>query len=252
MIDVKIWAHRGASGWDRQYAPENTMPAFEKAVEMQADGIELDVQLTRDGEVVICHDERLERTSNGQGWLKNYSLSELKKLDFHANHLEYGFVEIPTLAEFLQFMRSNELEINIELKNSVIFYSDLEKKVLEIVARYGLEERVIYSSFNHYSLLDIKKINPVARIGVLAAEEIVDFPQYAQNLRAEAVHPVWYSLYYGNFIAECKKRNLAIHTWVVDNKEKLREIAKMRVEAIITDCPDNAREVLSSMKETVD
>ena len=104
MKKPQVWAHRGTCGWDRQYAPENTMPAFEKAVQMGADGVELDVQLTKDGEVVICHDEWLDRTSNGHGELRELTLAELKRLDFSKTHPEYGFTPIPTLAEFLDFI----------------------------------------------------------------------------------------------------------------------------------------------------
>ena len=95
---TRVWAHRGAS----HCLPENTMPAFRKAAELGADGIELDVQLTRDGEIVICHDERIDRTSNGKGWLKDFTLGELWLLSFSALHPESGQVPIPTLEEFLE------------------------------------------------------------------------------------------------------------------------------------------------------
>lgn len=116
---IKIWAHRGAGGWDKQYAPENTMPAFRKAVEMGADGIELDVQFSRDGEIVICHDETIDRTSNGEGPVRAYTLFELQAFNFCSVHKEFGFVKIPTLREFLTFMRENDFLLNIELKTGV-------------------------------------------------------------------------------------------------------------------------------------
>ena len=92
---TKVWAHRGASG----YAPENTLDAFRKAVEMGADGIELDVQMTKDGELVVIHDETIDRVSNGKGWVKNYTYEELKKFNFNKTHLEYTKEEIPTLEQ---------------------------------------------------------------------------------------------------------------------------------------------------------
>ena len=94
---TKVWAHRGASG----YAPENTLDAFRKAVEMGADGIELDVQMTKDGELVVIHDEAIDRVSNGKGWVKDYTYEELKKFNFNKTHLEYTKEEIPTLEQLL-------------------------------------------------------------------------------------------------------------------------------------------------------
>lgn len=111
-MKTQVWAHRGASGWDKQYAPENTMSAFIKACEMGADGIELDVQLTKDGEIVIIHDETVDRVSNGTGWVKDYTLNEIRKLNFAKLHPEYGFTTIPTLQELFQFMSKNKILIN--------------------------------------------------------------------------------------------------------------------------------------------
>ena len=101
---IKVWAHRGASG----YAPENTMAAFEKAVEMGADGIELDVQLTKDGELVVIHDETIDRVSDGSGWVKDYTYAKLIKHNFNRTHPEYEHAQIPTLEETP--MRKKNLE----------------------------------------------------------------------------------------------------------------------------------------------
>ncbi|MBQ7497490.1 MAG: glycerophosphodiester phosphodiesterase, partial [Selenomonas sp.] len=186
MPRTEVWAHRGASGWDRQYAPENTMPAFQKALEMGADGIELDVQLTKDGEIVICHDERIDRTSRGQGYIRDYTLAELKKIDFGKPHVEYGFVEIPTLGEFFQFFKPTNLKLNIELKTGVLYYEDIEEKTYKLAEEYGLNDRIIYSSFNHYSVEKLKNICPEARIGLLMGADTVRLPDYPKLFGAEA------------------------------------------------------------------
>lgn len=143
---MKIWAHRGASA----HAPENTLPAFELAYLSGADGIELDVQLSKDGVPVVIHDERIDRVSNGTGYVCNYTLEELKGFNVNQYFPEYGNVAIPTLAEVYDLVRDMDMVINLELKNSVIFYEGLEEKVLRLAAEKGLEERMIYSSFNHY------------------------------------------------------------------------------------------------------
>ena len=109
---TKVWAHRGASG----YAPENTLDAFRKAVEMGADGIELDVQMTKDGELVVIHDETIDRVSNGKGWVKDYTYEELKKFNFNKTHLEYTKEEIPTLEQVYLLIQPTNLTINVEIK----------------------------------------------------------------------------------------------------------------------------------------
>lgn len=135
MKKMKIWAHRGASG----YAPENTMEAFSEAVRRKADGIELDVQLTKDGEIVVIHDEKLERVSNGTGWVKDYTLKELRKLNFNKTFPEQGSARIPTLKEVYELMKKEDMLVNVELKTSIVFYEGLVDKVLDLAARMRME-----------------------------------------------------------------------------------------------------------------
>lgn len=242
-IKTEVWAHRGASGWDRQYAPENTMLSFEKAVEMGADGIELDVQLTKDGEIVICHDERIDRTSRGHGWLRDFTLSELKKIDFGKPHVEYGFVEIPTLQEFLEFAKPLEIKVNIELKTGIICYEGLDEKTSDMVKNFGMQERVIYSSFNHYSLEKLRDYNSCAQIGLLISDDFVRVPEDTERLKACAVHPPEH-IVTKEYVEKCHTHNIKVHTWTVDNPNRMRELIGMGVDAFITDCPDSGRRVV--------
>ena len=130
MPVVSIFAHRGAS----DAAPENTLPAFARAVEQGADGIELDVHLSRDGELVVIHDETLDRTTDGAGWVKDRTLAELRAL--RADNGLPGFAEarIPTLREVLDLLRPTDLLLNIELKTSLVWYEGIEAKTLALVA----------------------------------------------------------------------------------------------------------------------
>ena len=160
---IQVWAHRGASG----YAPENTLDAFRKAIEMGADGIELDVQLTKDGTVVVIHDEVIERVSDGSGLVQDYTYEELKKFNFNRTHPEYEHEQIPTLEEVYQLIRPTGLVINVEMKTSNIFYEDMEDKVLELTERYGMTDRVIISSFNHYTVRSMKEKCPQIKTGAL-------------------------------------------------------------------------------------
>ena len=152
MERTLVWGHRGASG----YAPENTMAAFEKAVELGADGIELDVQLTKDGELVVIHDETIDRVSDGSGWVKDYTYAKLIKHNFNRTHPEYKHAQIPTLEEVYALIKPTDLTINVEIKTGVVFYPEIEARVLDLTERMGLMERVIFSSFNHYTIQKIK------------------------------------------------------------------------------------------------
>ena len=241
-IKTEVWAHRGASGWDRQYAPENTMPAFIKAVEMGADGIEFDVQMTKDGELVICHDERIDRTARGHGYIKDFTLAELKKIDFGKPHVEYGFVEIPTLEEVLQYTQKLDIKLNIELKTGIIYYDKIEEKTAAMVRNFGMEDRVIYSSFNHYSLEKLKKYAPVANIGLLMGDDCVRVPQDTNLLDACAVHPP-ITVVSKDYVDNCHKYGIRVHTWTVDAPLVMRDIINMGVDSFITDCPDTGKNI---------
>ena len=113
-MKTKVWAHRGASA----YAPENTLEAFLLAAEQGADGVELDVQLTKDGEMVVVHDEEIDRVSDGSGFVKDYTLAELKNLNFNKTHPEYQNVKIPTLREVYEALKPTGMTINVELKTA--------------------------------------------------------------------------------------------------------------------------------------
>ena len=134
-MKTKVWAHRGASA----YAPENTLEAFLLAAEQGADGVELDVQLTKDGEMVVVHDEEIDRVSDGSGFVKDYTLAELKILNFNKTHPEYQDVKIPTLREVYEALKPTGMTINVELKTGIFWYKDLEKKLRETEYVYAAE-----------------------------------------------------------------------------------------------------------------
>ena len=193
---TKVFAHRGASG----YAPENTLQAFQLAQEQGADGIELDVQLTKDGEVVVIHDETIDRTSTGKGYVRDYTLAELKKFSFH-NHMEkYKGVKIPTLREVLELVKPGKMEVNIELKTGIFWYPDIEEKTMKIVKEAGMEDRVIYSSFNHYSVQKVRSLDEKAETAYLYSDVMLDVEKYAQNTGVCGLHPAVFHLYMADFL----------------------------------------------------
>jgi len=242
MGDTKIWAHRGASA----YAPENTLEAFRLAVEQQADGVELDVQLTKDGKVVVIHDETIDRVSSGQGYVKDYTLKELKKMSFNKLHPEYQGAKIPTLKEVLELLKPTDLTVNIELKTGIVPYKGIEKKVLKLVKKAGMEDRVIYSSFYHPSLLKIKKLNPEAKTGILYSDGWVRVPSYAKELGVDAIHPATWHMQAPKLLEKAKKKGLAVHVWTVNDPDLMKSLAEQGVDAIITNNPDVCRMVLKN------
>ncbi|HEX3021087.1 MAG TPA: glycerophosphodiester phosphodiesterase [Lachnospiraceae bacterium] len=245
MNRTLVWAHRGASG----YAPENTLVAFQKAIELGADGIELDVQMTKDGELVIIHDETVKRVSNAKGWVKDYTFEEIRKLNVNKKFPEYGEVVIPTLEEVYSLMLDTDLTINVELKNGIVFYDNLEESIIELTKRMGLWERVTFSSFNHYSVMKLKKLDPFTQVGFLYEDGYIDMPDYALKHGVCALHPALYNLQYPDLIRDCKDKGIAIRTWTVNGIEEMRMLCENRIDAIITNYPDIARKVVDEYEE---
>lgn len=235
-MKTMIWGHRGASA----VAPENSMEAFIQAHEMGAEGIELDVHLTKDRQIVVSHDETIDRCSNGSGRIVDYTLSELHQFDF-SNHMEgYSHTRIPTLREVLDFVRKTEMMINIEIKSGFVLYEGIEEMILRLADEMGLSQRLIYSSFNHYSLVMIKRLDPSAKTGILYTEAMIDPHLYAHHIKADAIHPYYPTLMVPGVLEGCKKHGTKIHAWTVDHPDHISRLIASGVDAIITNKPDEA------------
>jgi glycerophosphoryl diester phosphodiesterase len=237
---TKVWAHRGASA----YAPENTLEAFELAIKQKADGIELDIQMTKDGKLAVIHDETIDRTCDGTGYVKDFTMEELKR--FHCSKIlpEFGTSVIPELIEVLDLVKPFDLTVNIELKTGVFRYKGIEKEALAQVKKAGLEGRVIYSSFHHPSIVKVKKLNPKARTGLLFSDGFINIPGYAKLIGADALHPSLNHLRSKKLMKEAGKRKLPLHVWTVNDKNMMEYLAEQGIEAIITNYPDIAKEIV--------
>lgn len=189
---MKIWAHRGCS----QMYPENTLLAFEKAAAVSGlEGIELDIQLTKDGELVVIHDERVDRITEGTGFVRDYTLTQLKRLHIYAD--ANPSQEIPTMKEVLEMLAPSMrdgLRINIELKNSVYTYEGMEEKIVELIDRYGWQKNIVYSSFNALSLEKMYAIDPQAEIGILDRKVSDCLYKLKGGCGARALHPYWQAI----------------------------------------------------------
>lgn len=243
-MKTKIWAHRGAS----EYAPENTLEAFELAVRQGADGVELDVQLSKDGELVVIHDETLNRVSNHKGYVAEYTLKKLKTFHVNKHFPQYGKTIIPTLEEVYQLLKPTNLTINVELKTSNNFYPGIEEKVIALADKLGMSDRLLYSSFNHYSLLRLKKISSNVKTGILISDIIVDAPGYAANLGIDAIHPRLNILQIPDFVKSSKEKGIEVNPWTVNDETQMRILAEQGINAMITNKPDVCRKIVEKRK----
>ncbi|WP_257985963.1 glycerophosphodiester phosphodiesterase [Bacillus sp. M6-12] len=233
---MKIFGHRGAAGT----YPENTMISFEEARSAGADGIEIDVQLSKDGEVVIIHDESLDRTTNGSGYVKDKQLKELQKLDAsHKFSHIYGETEIPALQELVDWLKGNNLFCNIELKNGKFHYPGLEEKVIKLVREAELQDRIILSSFNHYSIVKCKKIAEEIEIAPLYRDGLFTPWTYARSLGAGAIHPSIKAAP-NEIIRESIKAGIAVRPYTVNDDKEIKNLLNIGCSAIITDFPAKA------------
>ena len=242
---AKNFAHRGFSGM----YPENTLLAFQKACETPGcDGIELDVQLTKDGECIILHDERLDRTChNGTGFVKDYTLEEVKTFDVSFIFRDqFGPQGIPTLREYFDLVKDYDIITNIELKTSVFEYDGIEKKVLDMIEEYGLKEKIIISSFNHYTVKRVKELCPDIECGLLTESWLLNVGTYLKAAGMEAFHPCWFSLD-KDVVADIHAQNVAINTWTVNEEEDIRYMVELGVDSIIGNYPDRISKVIAEM-----
>jgi len=236
-MNTIIMAHRGASA----YRPENTLEAFSLAIEQGAGGIELDVHLTKDGEIVVAHDERLERVSDGAGYINDHTLDELKSLNFGKLFPGSPVCRIPTLAEVYSLVKRSTLMINIELKTVERIYYELPEKLLALTAEYEMQERVIYSSFNHYFLVQLKKADPTVKTGLLYELAMVDPWVYAKYTNADAIHPPYYVIAaLPETVARCHEHGIKVNVWTVDDPKLIKLMMQCGVDGIITNKPDVA------------
>lgn len=234
MAFPKIIGHRGAP----VKAPENTMASFKTALEMGVDGIETDVQMTLDGHLVLCHDELLNRTTNGSGLIKDHTLAQLKELSAGVWFGEsFKYEKIPTLDELLDLLADKNVFINIEIKSGVVLYPNIEKKVIDMIHDYRMEDRVILSSFNHYSLLECKKIDKSIKTGMLYMAGFVEPWEYAKKIGADALHPLFYNIR-PELMEGIKKSGLSVNPFTVNGEREMRYMISMGVDGIITDYPD--------------
>lgn len=235
-----IFGHRGASA----YAPENTLPAFELAADMNAFGVELDVHLTKDGKLAVIHDGEISRVSDGSGKVSEMTLDELRAYNFAAKFPggeRFGKVAIPTLDEVYELLAPRGLCVNVEIKANG---RDFVRKVHDCAVAHGMRERVIYSSFNHWNLTDLLEYDGEAFVAPLYGAEIVKPADYAALFGARAIHPHYSQiLNHPDIVARAAELGVRVHPWTVDDPEAIKRLCELNVGAIITNKPDLALKI---------
>lgn len=228
-----VIAHRGASA----YRPENTFAAYELAFAQGADMIEIDLHCTRDGAVVVTHDEDLSGLG-GRGEIADATLAEVRALDAGEGQ------RVPTLDEVLDRF-GERIAFNLELKRGRrADYPGLERQALEALEQRGLLERTLFSSFHEAVLARLRALSSAARIGLLLSRRAPDRAlERARALGAEALHPER-SLARPSFVSAAQQAGFAVHVYTVDREEELRELLRLGVDGIFTNVPDRLRALI--------
>ncbi len=227
---TKIYGHRGLSS----LYPENTMIAYRKAYEAGMDGIELDVHMTKDGELVLIHDYILDRTTEGTGFIKDFNYKDIKKLNAGKKFNErFASEKIPALKEVLKFFENKDFGINIEIKAGYRFYKDIEKKVIDEIYKYYNKDKIIISSFDHYSILRCKEIDASIKTGALVEASLYKPWDYLNKLKADYIHPQFLSVT-DDFIDEAANEGYKINTYTVDDIKMIKHFIDKNLNIIIT------------------
>lgn len=236
---IQVLAHRGASA----YAPENTLAAFRLAIEQRADWLELDVQQTRDGQLVVFHDLRMERTTNGTGALRELTLEQVRQLDA-GSWYGPGFAgeQVPTFEEVVSLAREQNVRIFPEVKDPRL-YPGIEERVASVISAYGYEDRTIIQSFDMTSLERLRQVNPRLKLAALytAASPLRGDPPPGVSV----VGPPWELVNLDpSIVRDAHASGRQVVVWSVEGAAAVRPLLEARVDGIITSRPDVVRAML--------
>jgi glycerophosphoryl diester phosphodiesterase len=236
---ILVIGHRGALG----YAPENTMASFEKGLTCRADVLELDVHLTRDGELVVMHDADVARTTDGHGRVRDMTLAEIKRLDAGKWFgPEFAGQRVPTLAEVLAWARSRA-ELAVEIKGDPLPLPGIEEKVVTQLHAHGMADRVIIISFYHPTVRCVKEIDPAIATGVLYAGLLADTVGNARAARADSVRPNW-AYWTADLVAQVHAAGLTASAWNADDEQLMAYVVGLGVDSCGSNYPDRLRAFL--------
>lgn len=225
---MKKLGHRGYSG---KY-PENTMIAFKAAVDGNFDGIETDVHLTKDNKLVLIHDEKINRTSNGKGYVKDYTYAELCQFNFNYKFKNMN-AKIPLLEELLDYCQNKNIILNLEIKTDKIHYQDIEQMTYDLVKEKGLLNNVIFSSFYLNSLLKLREIDSNLYLGYLYEDDYEKNKALVFKYKFNAAHPK-YTFLNEHEVNDYLNHGVEVNTWTVNNDDFKDFFSEIGVNMIIT------------------
>ena len=243
MIPPLRIAHRGASG--RGLAPENTLAAFEKALDIGVDMLEIDVRVTGDGQLIVLHDPSLDRTTDREGIVREMGLDEIRQADAGDGE------RVPILREVFDLAR-NRAPILLEIKSDFI-----AERVVQAIADAQIEEQVVVQSFNPQTVERVKRLAPHLPSSLLIGE----LPTTPSRVRARRLVSqvlevgantlsIWHATLTPSLIEEMRKRGIAVWAWTVDEEITMRDLAMMGVQGLVTNYPDVLNNVLDDLMES--
>lgn len=243
MKKSTIIAHRGAN----KYAPQNTIPAFQKAVELGAEGFETDVHITKDGKIVLCHNYTIDETSNGKGEVSSMTLDQLKSYDF-GSYFSKNFegTEIPTIDEFLSFVETTDIKVlNIEIKSPKENETAIVSETIKAVKEHGLFDKLLISSFDPKLLVEAKQIDKNCKTGFLyAPNRLITLTmawrpiEFAKSIGCDALHPQYIFLLEKGYIKKAHDAGLMVNPWTVNDPMIIDKLLVAESDGIITDLAD--------------
>ncbi len=241
---IDVVAHRGASG----IAPENTLVAFRMAMELGADGIELDVHLSRDGISVVIHDETVDRTGTGTGTVRDMKWSELMKLDFGVK-MNPSFLreKMPKLTDVLDLLKDWPGFLNIEIKNDVLSYDGIEEIVVKQIKDYKRVDRTMISSFHHETLKKCHTLLPELELAALLGKNEVPDVKQLKEYGVCAIHPDVRSVTKEK-VASWHAEGFAVRPYTVNSALLMRWLRRCGVDAVFTNYPSLGKQILSKAK----
>jgi len=244
---TKVIGHGGAKG----YAPKDTRASFKRALELGVDAVELDLHQTRDGTPVVYHDPYLDRTTQHRGLIGEKWIQELKNMDVGSWFSpQFKNERILTLDEAMDFILG-KAELIIELKqarrNRDVRYEGLERYVCQAIQKRDAYEKVVVTSFDHFSLLEVKKLDPKVKVGMLFGANWLTLWEEANKLNPYAILPHWVFTTQ-ELVEEAHKCGIRVYVWVVNEESWMRKLFYWGVDGIVTDYPDKANKVYEELR----
>jgi glycerophosphoryl diester phosphodiesterase len=240
-----VFAHRGGRKW----APENTLAAFKKSLDIHVDGIELDIHKCKSGELVVIHDESVHRTTDGAGLVKDMTYDQIKKLDAGSWYAaEFKNERIPLLSDVLSLVDGKAV-INIEIKNAPVEYPGIDDDLIKLLSSYKYKNKIVISSFDHEILKRIHEKAPQYKLAILLDGLLVDLGKYSAGVGAKSWNP-GFELIRSDNVVQAHQTGLEVNVWTINKPEQWKSAVEMGVDGIITDNPKALIEFLGKEKQS--